>query len=186
MVVLCAGKAFIECSSQSSTCSRVLTRRGRAGVLLKTGCLLKKSCECGRVERPGNAERSGKCPPLVCKLEATHLAMQVGASTRQAGEAVGDASILDHNDAQQLGFFRARTAPHTGAGRQRRTDLRQLYRAAPRGGPSSCRGALAAGTSAVSSSTSSGAMSDRMSMRQPVSRAARRAFWPSLPMARDS
>jgi hypothetical protein len=31
-----------------------------------------------------------------------------------------------------------------------------------------------------------GASSDRMSMRQPVRRAARRAFWPSLPMASDS
>jgi hypothetical protein len=31
-----------------------------------------------------------------------------------------------------------------------------------------------------------GAVSDRMSMRQPVSRAASRAFWPSRPMASES
>ena len=31
-----------------------------------------------------------------------------------------------------------------------------------------------------------GAVSDRMSMRQPVSRAASRAFWPSRPIASDS
>lgn len=31
----------------------------------------------------------------------------------------------------------------------------------------------------------SGASSDRMSIRQPVRRAASRAFWPSLPIARD-
>ena len=31
-----------------------------------------------------------------------------------------------------------------------------------------------------------GASSERMSMRQPVSRAARRAFWPSLPIASES
>jgi hypothetical protein len=31
-----------------------------------------------------------------------------------------------------------------------------------------------------------GAVSDRMSIRQPVSRAASRAFWPSRPMARES
>ena len=31
-----------------------------------------------------------------------------------------------------------------------------------------------------------GAVSERMSMRQPVSRAASRAFWPSRPMASDS
>ena len=158
------------------------SRRGRAC----SGAVLKKTCECGRVERPGNAERSRKCPPLVCTLEATHLAVEVGATTRQAGEAVRDASILDHNDAQQLGFFRARTAPHTGAGRQRRTELRQLYRAAPLAGPASLLGAPPAGSGTPSPSTSSGAMSDRMSMRQPVNRAASRAFWPSLPMARES
>jgi hypothetical protein len=31
-----------------------------------------------------------------------------------------------------------------------------------------------------------GAVSERMSIRQPVSRAARRAFWPSRPIASDS
>lgn len=35
-------------------------------------------------------------------------------------------------------------------------------------------------------STSGAAVSDRMSIRQPVSRAARRAFWPSRPMASES
>ena len=53
-----------------------------------------------------------------------------------------------------------------------------------------CVGAAAAteagGVAGVSAPVGSGASSDRMSMRQPVIRAARRAFWPSLPMARES
>lgn len=36
------------------------------------------------------------------------------------------------------------------------------------------------------SASGDASVSGRMSMRQPVSRAARRAFWPSLPMASDS
>ena len=40
--------------------------------------------------------------------------------------------------------------------------------------------------SGMSAQDHSGAVSERMSIRQPVSRAASRAFWPSRPMARDS
>ncbi|MDQ1682289.1 MAG: hypothetical protein QOC60_1357 [Frankiaceae bacterium] len=43
--------------------------------------------------------------------------MKISAPTRQAGEVIGDTSILNNNDAQQLGFSHAGSAPHTGAGR---------------------------------------------------------------------
>jgi hypothetical protein len=43
-----------------------------------------------------------------------------------------------------------------------------------------------AGPASTADASAASAVSGRMSMRQPVSRAARRAFWPSLPMASDS
>ena len=41
-------------------------------------------------------------------------------------------------------------------------------------------------TQMTSAEDQAGAVSERMSIRQPVSRAASRAFWPSRPMASDS
>jgi hypothetical protein len=91
MVVLCAMKAFIECSSQSSTCSRVLTRRGRGGVVL---VLMQMPCQGSGVERPGHPERPRKRPPLVRKLEAAGVAVEIGAPAWQASAVIGDAGIL--------------------------------------------------------------------------------------------
>jgi len=93
--------------------------------------------------------------------------MHVSASSRERpiridlGRAIGQG---DHAD--ERGSRRRSAAPAAGAQR----DVTPPHRYAPRG----ASGAAAAWDS------------DLMSMRQPVSRAASRAFWPSFPIASDS
>jgi hypothetical protein len=57
----------------------------------------------------------------------------------------------------------------------------QVYRVAESAAPATLSGAPVAGSGAAA-----GAVSDTMSIFQPVSRAASRAFWPSLPIASES
>ena len=64
--------------------------------------------------------------------------------------------------------------PGMGVDRQLSLNHRSVYRAPPHPEQSPAQRSLGASAS------------DRISMRQPVRRAARRAFWPSLPIANDS
>jgi hypothetical protein len=73
--------------------------------------------------------------------------------------------------------------------RQRRPGNRVAYQAsaaASAAGAVSPAGAVSAAEVRGAGADAPTAPSERMSIRQPVSRAASRAFWPSLPMASDS
>ena len=90
--------------------------------------------------------------------------MQVGAAAGQPATRVGDKCALDGDHPEQVGGAGALPAPDAGADRRAQTGL------------------------SASLTTLGGSLvtSGRMSIRQPVSRAASRAFCPSLPIARDS
>src|SRR4051794_32268026 len=139
MVVLCAEKAFIERSSLKSTCSRVLTRHGRAGIV-QLVMLLHQTVQARGVERPGDPERPRKPPPTLRRVETTHVQVDVCPTTRETRGNVRDAGALDRYNAQQVGFVLAHPAPHTGAHRSRSDGTGQLYRAEPRAGRSSYAG----------------------------------------------
>jgi hypothetical protein len=95
------------------------------------------------------------------ELEAVQIAVQVGTSTRKSSGTVRNARIPDQNDSQQVGLSGANTTSDTGSHRMGdRTGSRRHCTPSTRQG-----------------STRSGDIpSPWMSMRQPVSRAARRAF----------
>jgi hypothetical protein len=63
---------------------------------------------------------------------------------------------------------------------------RRAHAPAPPPGREAGAAAVAVRSAAADPARSAGATSGRMSMRQPVSFAASRAFWPSLPIASDS
>jgi hypothetical protein len=118
----------------------------------------------GRVERSGHAQRTGERAAALGELQAGRVTMQVGAAAGQHTALVDLEGPGPGDDPQQLGGGRAPSAPDAGADR--------------RAQPSPPAGAAAAG--------SGRSTSGRMSIRQPVSRAASRAFCPSLPIASES
>jgi len=131
----------------------------------------------GEVERSGQAQGPGERPPLLGEVDAARVGVHGGTSARQAAGRVRDQAVPVTDDTQQGGLRRPFPATHTGADRARQASRVRVYRVArsrplPRGYEAS-----PAGIASVSL---------WMSMRQPVSRAARRAFCPSLPIASDS
>jgi hypothetical protein len=131
-------------------------------------------------------EGPAKCLPPLYEIETTRVGVHVCPSARQPVAMIrndlGERSVEvfpDRHYAQQLGRRRSGPAAHTGADRDLATTRDEVYRATP---SAVGLGAVTAGPS----STIAGLVSDRMSIRQPVRRAASRAFCPSLPMARDS
>lgn len=102
--------------------------------------------------------------------------MQGCTSSRQPARGIGDDAVLDYHGPQQLSARHPTTASHTGAYRSRATDHWEVYLLDhPRGSAGAAERCGAAT-----------GVSGRMSMRHPVSRAARRAFWPSFPIASES
>jgi hypothetical protein len=87
--------------------------------------------------------------------------MQVGAPAGQPAARVGHDDAVPRDHPQQIGRVGPLPAPDAGADR-----------AAQAGSPAAAAGSRGS--------------SGWMSIRQPVSRAARRAFCPSLPIASDS
>ena len=114
--------------------------------------------------RDPEGTREGLAP--LGQVEAGDDRVQVGAPAGQPVRRVGHDSTVPGHHPQQLGRRGAPAAAHAGADRRAQAG-------------SSAGAAAGAGTA-------SRVTSGRMSIRQPVSRAARRAFWPSLPMASDS
>ena len=148
--------------------------RGRAGRVLQTTQCIAHS---GQLERTGHPQRAWKGPTAVGQLQAGEVAVQVGAPTGQLPAGVGDErTVLDHQP-QQIGRVRPLPAAHAGADRR-------CHQAQPALSVGTASTAVA--STAVASMVPGRATSGWMSMRQPVSRAASRAFWPSLPMANDS
>ncbi len=93
--------------------------------------------------------------------------MHVGAATLEPRHGVAGEYTVDADNAEELRFRSRPTTPHAGA-----YGLRGDF----------CSGRFYRAHDPASDE----AASDRMSIFQPVSRAASRAFWPSLPMASDN
>jgi hypothetical protein len=124
------------------------------------------------VQRPLEPEGSRERSATVSEVDADQVGVHVRTSSRQSTPGISGEDTTDHDDAQQGWLLGADPAAHTGAHRARASGRFGVYRAH----------SAAGGSEAAGSATVSG----WMSMRQPVRRAAKRAFWPSLPMASDS
>ena len=128
------------------------------------------------VEGPGEPEGPRERPATDGEVEAGQPRMQRRTATRPPAGGIGHdprrVGVRGDHQAQQIGRGRPFPASHAGANRARTTGHWGVYPVAHPGWPASAAG--------------SGAVSGRMSIRQPVSRAASRAFWPSLPIARLS
>lgn len=155
--------------------------------LLLTALLLRHQRPHGRgVERTRDPQGPRERPPALGELDARGVAVHVGTTSLQPAAEVGHALRTCHHDTDQLRLGRPGPASHTGAGRDRARSHGRVYPEPAAGGSTQAAQLRAARAAPAPPSCSSGAASLRMSMRQPVSRAARRAFWPSLPMARLS
>jgi hypothetical protein len=148
-------------------------------------------------KRPRYVERTGERPAMLCLFPAPMVGVKVRAPARQPRQWVGDKLAPGRHYAQQLGL--GRTFPASHAGTQRSADMRQrgrsaicgqVYRVAESAAsaifpavPASGAGGTAAGAGGTAAA---GAVSGTMSIFHPVSRAASRAFWPSLPIASES
>lgn len=166
--------------------------------------LLDELAEPLRVERPLEPEGPGKRPTADREVEAGRIGMQVCAPARQCTTGIRDADALDRRDTQQLVLGRALAAAHAGAFRacsdMRPARRRQVYPSEATwrrpADPEDRRGRLRQhrplgvrhpfSYSGRPLSSVWPSVSGRMSIRQPVRRAARRAFCPSLPIASDS
>ncbi len=125
-----------------------------------------------QIGRQGRRDPEGSREGLASlgQVEAGDDRVQVGTSAGQPVRRVGHDSTVPGHHPQQLGRRSAPAAAHAGADRR-----------AQAGSSAGAGAGVDAGAGTASRVTSG-----RMSIRQPVSRAARRAFWPSLPMASDS
>ena len=128
---------------------------------------------------------------MLCLLPAPLTGVKVRAPASQPTRRIGNKLVPGRHDAKQLGLGRA--LPASYAHSHRSADMRhrgrsaicgQVYRVAESAAPATLSGAALSG--AALSGAAAGAVSETMSIFQPVSRAASRAFWPSLPIASDS
>ncbi len=135
------------------------------------------------VERAGDPEGTGKGLPAYGDLEAVRRGMHVRPAPGKAAMGVCDQVSAHRHHAQQLTCRHPNPAADAGADRRAQPcspGPLDLPGSLDLPGPSDPPGSAADGTD--SPATTSG----RMSMRQPVRRAARRAFCPSLPIASES
>ena len=133
---------------------------------------------------------------MLCLLPAPLAGVKVRAPANQPTRRIGNKLAPGRHDAKQLGL--SRTLPTSYARSHRGADMRhrgrsaicgQVYRVAESAAPATLSGATLSGAAlsgAALSAAAAGAVSETMSIFQPVSRAASRAFWPSLPIASDS
>jgi len=134
----------------------------------------------GRIERSVVPQRPGQCPPTFGEGQAAEVWMQVSTAPWQPSPPVGDEHAVDRYDPKEVGLRRSPPAADTRAHRGGAMSKRRVYSSV--GYPTSPP--AAAGCAAVS--LAGGSASDLMSIRQPVRRAASRAFCPSLPIASES
>jgi hypothetical protein len=134
--------------------------------------------------------------------QAVGVGVQVGAPARCPARRIGEYGVagpfVTCDDSKQLMLGGALPATHTGTQWPRiRAGITAVFsnhreRVYRLGGPDSKPIQSAGCVSGAAVDPAGGplggsaASSERMSMRHPVSRAASRAFWPSLPMASDS
>ena len=160
-----------------------------------TGCVGRGGCPCRsllcradrvlygcQVQWTGHPKGSGQCLLPLRAVKTLLGRVQVCSTARPPAIGIRNSSPGDRDNPNQVGRGSTLTAPDAHATRPRCAACRRVYPARHRAQSAvgSCRRASGATSSAA------GAASDRISMRQPVRRAARRAFWPSRPMARDS
>ena len=160
------------------------------------------------VQDTGDAQRAPEGAAALRQREASRIGMQMRSPTRQSAGRIGDeaesSSAPDRDHAQQLGGRCASPTTHTGALRPRASYHDKVYpyrppnslpgwltRGPPGGSPrtpSAAHSELASGsgTSGAERACDGFSVSGRISIRQPVSRAANRAFWPSRPIANES
>ena len=176
-------------------------------VLVVLGLPVELSCDVlphrRDVERSRQAQGPGERPALVGEVDAPRVGVHGGSPARQAtvrvgGQPRGLVPLVDpdRDDAQQGGAVCSAPAPHAGADRTRETVRVRVYAlGAPRRRPSTAAPPAHAGVRCVltprpraahAASPGGHSASLWMSIRQPVRRAASRAFWPSLPMASES
>src|SRR5919112_2690848 len=126
------------------------------------------------------------------ELETVEGGVQVRPTSRRPSLRIGDdlsagAPVVD-DDTQQVCLGRSLPASHAGADGRSRAEHGHGGPRSARDGGTDDRGRVYRSTPVASTAGPPGACasSERMSMRQPVSRAASRAFCPSLPIASDS
>ena len=130
-------------------------------------------------------------------VQACRVEMHGRTTTATPVIGIGDdgegATVLGHDHSQQNGpeiAFPASHAgshrPHWGPGSERGSGEPVTGRCQSSAPPTVGMTRPPVGTRARAHRAGEGWTSGRMSIRQPVSLAASRAFWPSLPMARDS
>lgn len=112
--------------------------------------------------------------------------MQVSTSTRQPSLRIGHTLPSHSNDSHQFYQRGALTAPDAGALGTGRAACRGVYPSRHGGQPEVGSAATSGPEASCPGDSGAGAVSDLMSIRHPVSRAARRAFWPSRPIASDN
>ena len=138
------------------------------------------------VELAFEPQRPVKRAPSHGESQAAGVGMQIRTAPWQLSSPVDDECAINRYYPKEVGFRRAEPAAHTGAHRNEalpsgKVYLSGCYRPSP---PAAA--ALSLPASAVAATACTGSASERMSMRQPVRRAASRAFCPSLPIARES
>jgi hypothetical protein len=140
----------------------------------------------GEVERGGHPQRPGQGPATLRQGEAGNVAMQVSPPSGQSAGGIGRGGAVLRDHPQQLRRGRALAAADASALRPRRVGHPQV--AGSGDGTDMSVGSMSMGSMFFGAGADMpvGSTSGRMSMRQPVKRAASRAFWPSRPMASES
>jgi hypothetical protein len=146
---------------------------------------LHQLSQVGQVQRTWHPQGPRERARALGACQARRSRVQVRSAAGESTGRVGDdpSGIRDHPD--QFGHIVPLAAADAGALAAGRSDVGRVYPSAhPRSSTAVPPSAADAGFGPPPDAA--GAVSGRMSMRQPVSRAARRAFWPSRPMARES
>jgi hypothetical protein len=127
----------------------------------------------GDVERSRHAQRAREGPPTLREVEARGGGVDVRTPAGQPPGRVGQHGVVAGDHAEQLGRGHPRPAPDAGADRRAQAGLSVLPAGVGLSAPSFGAGIAVSGAGADGvSRTTSG----RMSIRQPVRRAASRAF----------
>ena len=182
-------RALMGCSSSNSRSVRPATiagdvrlRRVPEPIFRRAVLLIHRRAEEAEIQRTLHSQRPAQGSGTFRSIEALQGGVQMSTATRQPPcEVRNDLARLCHDPDERRRIVPDPTS-HAHAQKPERGDRRRVY---PSGHLAQSTDG-AGGTSEPVAAGSATAVSGRMSMRQPVRRAARRAFWPSRPMARES
>ena len=182
-------RALMGCSSSNSRSVRPATiagdvRPGRVPEPIVPGAvlLLDRRAEEAEIQRTLHPQRPAQGPGTFRSIEALLGGVQMSTATRQpSGEVRDDPARLCHDPDERRRIVPDPTS-HAHAEEPERGDRCRVY---PSGHLAQSTDG-AGGTSEPLAAGSAAAVSGRISIRQPVRRAASRAFCPSRPMARES